>query len=462
MRTASALSGQGRLSEADWRSILESIHDIRGIIGADDDDQNSPSPPPTQSAQQEVDVVFGVVPPITVQQAIARLPPKNRTDQLVLLYFRSRFAAAPYIHTTKFQREYDVFWRDPSTTSLLWVSILASILAMASSISIAKGEDISKECEEAEPDKLATLGMECLVAGDYLSAKPYSIEALLMQGFAEMQKKKEDFSRLWAKFGLLVRLAQRMGYHRDPKYLTNITPFEGELRRRAWFFIEVFDCLFSFQLGMPPIVRDDECDTESPGNRFDLDFDENTMVLPPPRPPTEPTSTLYLCYKSKLCRLLRRVIRYSLSIHPPAYEEILKTDDELHQYHDQMPLTLRIRPVRSYSFTDQSYDIVNRLMLEMMYLKSLCVLHRKYIKFEKENPTYDLSVAPRQLERLKPPTTPRRSTVVMSFTLLTQIATDRGPYALTQPYGSSTSTLNMMRRVSRGVDSTTTSTCCQL
>ncbi|KAI1105088.1 fungal-specific transcription factor domain-containing protein [Jackrogersella minutella] len=372
-----------------WASILESIHDIQGILSNETDGPPTPSPPPEKASPDSPDVVFGKLPPITLSQAVARLPPRSRTDALILVYFRHKFMTAPYIHTTKFQREYDAFWDDPSSASLLWISCLASMLWVAASISRMKGE--SDESEANLPDNLTALATECLVSGDYLSAKPYSIEALLLHSYTELQKAKEIDSSLWAKFGLTARLAQRMGYHRDPKYLSNITPFEGELRRRAFFFIEVFDVLFSFQLGMPPIIRDDECDTEPPSNLFDFDFDENIMALPPSRPATEPTSTLYLSYKSKLCRMLRRVIRIALSIQPPPYEEVIKLDEELHQYHTQVPPSLQIRPIRSYSFTDQTYDIMHRLMLEMMYLKSLCVLHRPYLNREKDNPKYDRS-----------------------------------------------------------------------
>lgn len=382
-----ALGEHSYVGATHWASILESIHDIQGILDNESDDAPTPSPPPQKVCSAGLDVLFGKLPPITLSQAVARLPPRSKTDALILLYFRHKFTTAPYIHTTKFQREYDAFWEDPSSASLLWISCLASMLWVAASISIMKGE--SDESEASMPDNLNALATECLVSGDYLSSKPYCIEALLLHSYTELQKNKEIDSSLWAKFGLVARLAQRMGYHRDPKYLSNVTPFEGELRRRAFFFIEVFDVLFSFQLGMPPVIRDDECDTESPSNLYDSDFDENVMTLPPPRPPTEPTSTLYLCYKSKLCRLLRRVIRYALSIHPPPYEEVLKLDDELHQYHAQVPASLQIKPVRSYSFTDQTYDIMHRLMLEMMFLKSLCVLHRPYLNREKDNPNYD-------------------------------------------------------------------------
>ncbi|KAI3326757.1 hypothetical protein HD806DRAFT_520493 [Xylariaceae sp. AK1471] len=387
---ASTRTGEGNyVGGTHWACILESIHDIQGILDAELDVPSTPSPAPSSHNWPAdcPDLIYGKGEMITHEQAVARLPPQHQTDRLILLYFRHRFTTAPYIHTTKFQKEYDSFWRDPTSVSLLWISCLASILWIATSIALQKGE--SGLSDAPRPDQLSVLAVDCLLSGDYLSAKPYSIEALLLHGFTEMKRKHLVDSSLWAKFGLTARLAQRMGYHRDPKYLSNVTPFEGEIRRRAWFFIEVFDVLFSFQQGVPPIIRDDECDTESPANLYDSDFDENMMVLPPSRPASEPTSTLYLCIKSKLCRILRRILRVTLSIHPPAYEEVLKLNDELHHYHNQVPLPLQIKPIRSYSFTDQTYDIMHRLMLEMMFLKSLCVLHRPYLNREKDNPRYD-------------------------------------------------------------------------
>lgn len=388
----STRTGEGNyVGGTHWASILESIHDIQGILDAELDVHPSPSPSPSRHGwpTESSDLIFGRGEMITHEQAVARLPPQHQTDRLILLYFRHRFTTAPYIHTIKFQREYDSFWRDPKSVSLLWISCLSSILWVATSIALEKGE--SGLSDAPRPDQLSTLAVDCLISGDYLSAKPYSIEALLLHGFTEMRRKHLVDSSLWTKFGLTARLAQRMGYHRDPKYLSNVTPFEGEIRRRAWFFIEVFDVLFSFQQGVPPIIRDDECDTESPSNLYDSDFDENIMVLPPSRPPSEPTSTLYLCLKSKLCRILRRVLRQTLSIHPPPYEEVLKLNEELHHYHSQVPVPLQIKPIRSYSFTDHTYDIMHRLMLEMMFLKSLCVLHRPYLNREKDNPRYDMS-----------------------------------------------------------------------
>lgn len=376
-----------------WASILESIQDIRGLVAAESEGTpSSPSPPPPPSyhlGPEISDIVFSTSS-VTVEQAVSCLPPKARTDQLILLYFRSKLAAASYIHTAKFQREYDAFWERPTSTSLLWISCLASMLCTAGYISMGNGCVIG-ESDPAHPDHMMTLAKSCLVAGNYLSGRPYAIEALMLHGMTEKTRSNEIDLSLWAKFGVLARLAQRMGYHRDPKYIANVTAFEGEMRRRVWFFIEVFDVIFSFQLGLPPIIHSDECDTGPPSNLYDSDFDEHTSVLPPPRPATEPTPVLYLACKFKLCRLLREVIRINSCIRGPTYEEVLTLGDRIHNYRAQIPPPLQIRPVKSYSFTDQSADIVHRLLLEMMYLRSLCVLHRPYLSRDKGSARYEVS-----------------------------------------------------------------------
>ncbi|KAI0543692.1 hypothetical protein F4679DRAFT_590246 [Xylaria curta] len=375
-----------------WASILEGIHDIQGILDADADAHAPPTPsPPPPSFNRAADYpgfMYGKGEMITHQQAVARLPGRHQTDRLILLYFKHRFTTAPYIHAPKFQREYDSFWRDITSVSLLWISCLASILWIATSIALEKGD--SDMSDPPRPEQLGELAVDCLHAGNFLRGGPYSIEALLLNGYTEMRSKHLVDANLWVKFGLTARLAQRLGYHRDPKHLSNVTPFEGELRRRTWSFIEVFDVLFSFQQGVPPIIREDECDTESPSNLFDIDFDEDVMVLPTSRPASEATSTLYLCIKSKLGRILRRVLRLTL-IKPPAYEEVTKLNYELQTYYKQVPLPLQIKPIRSYSFTDQTADIMHRLMLEMMYQRTLCVLNRPYLNREKDNPEYEPS-----------------------------------------------------------------------
>lgn len=231
---------------------------------------------------------------------------------------------------------------------------------------------------------------QALVTGKYQKARPYSVEALLLYAVCKYMREEDPDRDAWMIMGIIARLAMKMGYHRDPRHLTNISPFEGEMRRRTFFIVEIFDLLFSFQAGLPAIIHEEECDTEPPSNLFDTDFDENCRALPPSRPPTDSSPVLYYCYKSGLAKIFRRVIRHALSLKTTSYEETLKLDAELRKKHVDAPPSLQMRPLGS-SVTDPPYMILNRLNIDMLFLKSLCVLHRYYLSHDRSNPEFDYS-----------------------------------------------------------------------
>jgi hypothetical protein len=239
-----------------------------------------------------------------------------------------------------------------------------------------------------DSDDLLNKAGQALVCGKYQDGHPYSIEALLFYSTCKHMEDKHCEKHMWVF--ITARLALRMGYHRDPKILGNISPFEGEMRRRIFSQVEVMDLLLSFQAGLPPVIPEDECDTEPPSNLLDTDFDEDCKVLPPSRPTSDPTAMLYYCEKSRLARLLRLAVRHALSLKNPPFEETMRIDKELRDAHLLVPESLRMRPL-TFSFVDQSYIILHRLNVEVLYLRSTCVLHRKYLVYERSNPSYEYS-----------------------------------------------------------------------
>ena len=231
---------------------------------------------------------------------------------------------------------------------------------------------------------------QALVTGKYQRTKPYSVEATLLYGVCKYYQKTEQDNDAWIIVGVSARLAMKMGYHRDPRHLINISPFEGEMRRRTFCILEAFDLLLSFQAGLPALIQEDECDTEPPSNLFDTDFDEDCKALPPSRPPTDSTPMLYFRYKSKLAKIFRRIYRHALSVKVSSYEETMKLDAELEEVHKAVPPSLRIKPL-ALSFTDQPFMILNRLYADLVYLKSVCVLHRKYLSQNRSDPSFSYS-----------------------------------------------------------------------
>ncbi|KAL7814566.1 hypothetical protein V8C44DRAFT_363529 [Trichoderma aethiopicum] len=376
-----------------WTALVEGIRDIQDMLA----DAGGASPGPEPQPEPEPELLLGAVPPITLNDVVDSLPPRQDADRLILAYFKAKFVAAVFVHTHQFKRRYDAFWADPSSAGFLWLSILFSILSIGamvantreSSSSSATSSSSSSASSSSAPNSrfYMTKSAQCLLAGRYLDGtKRLSVEALLMHAHSRNVQKLDSDSSLWSLYGLAARLAQKQGYHRGTR-TTTMTPFEAEMRRRTWFLIQSTDLLFSFQNGMPPIIADDSCDVRPPTNLLDDDFDEDCAALPPPRPPTDPHPILACIVKSHLCAVMRRVVRHVLSTSPSPYAETLALNGQLDEWHASVPACLRIRTIRDTAFTDPNYTIMHRLMLELMYLKSLCILHRPYLTSHKHDPT---------------------------------------------------------------------------
>ena len=231
---------------------------------------------------------------------------------------------------------------------------------------------------------------QALVAGHYMQARPYSVESVLLYGVCKYVRNDEHDTDAWMTMGISTRLAMKMGYHRDPRHLAKISPFEGEMRRRTFCILEAFDLLLSFQAGVPAMIHEEECDTDPPGNLFDTDFEEDCKCLPASRPPTDSTPMLYYRYKSRLARIFRRIYQHAISFKSSSYEETMSLDAELDMAHKDVPPSLRLKPL-ALSFTDQPYMILNRLYSDLVYLKGVCVLHRNYLSQNKSDPSFDYS-----------------------------------------------------------------------
>jgi hypothetical protein len=111
-----------------------------------------------------------------------------------------------------------------------------------------------------------------------------------------------DGDMAWILAGTIVRIAHKMGYHRDGELL-GLDSFETEMRRRLWWQIIILDtksAMFS-GLGLSPLpVLWDTC---TPQNINDADiFPGCTKKVAPRNGPTEMAFVMLLCeaYKFKL------------------------------------------------------------------------------------------------------------------------------------------------------------------
>ena len=231
------------------------------------------------------------------------------------------------------------------------------------------------------------LTSQCLVLADFTKPGTGTIETLVLYLHSEYSQSKDSEVGTWILVGMIVRLAMRMGYHRDSKPYPSISPFQGEMRRRVWSYVRQADVIFSFQIGLPSMIRSGDCDTGLPRNIYDDEINEDTKELPPSRPRSAPTPVSYMIAKAEIAFAFGQVVEQSHSLNACPYEEVMKLDATLRQVRAQLPSHLRLRPLEE-SAMDPAALIMQRFNLSILYNKGQCVLHRKFLDSARGNPRY--------------------------------------------------------------------------
>jgi len=230
--------------------------------------------------------------------------------------------------------------------------------------------------------------VQCLVNSDYTKSDIYTIETLILYVHGEYNSRWDAEVGIWVIVGMIVRLAMRMGYHRDPSKYPGITPYQGEMRRRIWTFVRQMDTVFSFQLALPSMIRTTDCDTALPRNIFEDEFGPESKFLPPPRSSTEPTPVSYMIAKAQISfefgEILEELNAVNRSV---SYEDILKRDNRLRDLKMNMAPHLRLRPIEECTH-DPATLLMQRFGLDILWQKTMCVLHRKYLARARQNPRY--------------------------------------------------------------------------
>ncbi len=354
-----------------WSAMLEDIEGLRSVIlssegtAIDDDilehEENIGS-----------SLILGSAAPLPLNQVLVQyLPSRQEADRLTAAYFRSRGASAPFIHASQFRRLYQDFWIDPLRTPVLWTAILFSICHVAkNSLSLGKANMFPD-------DRYIVASAHCLALGEYFRPKRFSVESLLLFVQANCLTSLGMSPDSGLIFGLLVRLATRMGYHRDPHRFP-LSAFEREMRRRTWSLCMQLDLLISFQLGLPSNIQYPTWDTRPPKNLQDSDFDEDTKELPPARPDSEVTNILFYIAKHRLMTVFEKILRHNLTLGTKVSTAVDELDTEIKETYSAFPDILHARPMAD-SIVDPPSLVVTRLCVSFIYQKSLCVLHRPYV-----------------------------------------------------------------------------------
>jgi hypothetical protein len=340
------------ISEAHWASVLNDISEVRNFFTThkkqfDDQAEKLKATRPETDNPGGSTLLFGAMKPLTRPEILASLPSKYTTDILVARYFNSYDPATHVLHGPTFQAQYNKHWEDPTKTELVWIAMLFAMMRL-SMLSYHREGDEPPEFRGKAMDMAGSFRnsvAQCLTLADYTKPHRFLIETLVFHLYGDFSQTRDADISIWVLSGVIARLAMRMGYHRDSKMFPNITPFQGEMRRRVWAFVRQADLLFSFQVGMPSMLRTTDSDTDLPRNLYDDDFDEDSKELPPARQISEPTPISYLITKARLTYAFGRVNEHYSAVSSSSYDKVMEIDADLRRGRDLIPDHLQIRPL---------------------------------------------------------------------------------------------------------------------
>jgi hypothetical protein len=326
-------------------------------------------------------------------ELLAAFPSKADSDRLIARYFNAYDPSVHIVHGPSFQKQYDAHWMNPAGTSVVWLGMCYAMMTLALQSYHRAGDEPpdyrGRALELSHEHRRLTA--QCVLLADITQPIAQLLETLVLHVQAEYGRSRDAEPSVLLMTGICVRLAIRMGYHRDPGPHVNISPFMGEMRRRVWIFVRQIDLLISFQFGMPSIVRSDHVDTQAPRNLYDDEMHEDMKELPASRPSFEATPMTYMIAKSRITFTFGRIVERTGSItNQPSYEETMSFDQQLRDIRASHPPLLQMRTFQD-SARDPANLIMQRIGLELVYLRSIFVLHRRFIAKGRDNPRYAYS-----------------------------------------------------------------------
>ncbi|KAI0014531.1 fungal-specific transcription factor domain-containing protein [Xylariomycetidae sp. FL0641] len=195
---------------------------------------------------------------------------------------------------------------DMSSVPLNYQALLFSIFNLAV-ISLSNDEcsQLLGMSRDAAFNQFSTASKSALVRYQYLKNHDMVILQALVLYIASLEGRYDPHG-LWILGGTMVRLAQKMGYHRDGEHF-GLDAYETEMRRRIWWQVIAQDAKHTIGAGLNHSLMPPQWDTKVPQNLNDADiFPGSTEPVQAREGPTE----------MAFCHLIYEFMKFVHSSHP--------------------------------------------------------------------------------------------------------------------------------------------------
>jgi hypothetical protein len=249
----------------------------------------------------------------------------------------------------------------------MWVGLLFSVMTIPA---LLQQQDAGAGVPATESrdmmETYRTLTIYCLIAGDYLHPTRYTIETLILHFAVDQNVNVDTNVGNWILIGVVIRIALRMGLHRDPSHWPNIQLAQAELRRTLWMVLYQMDFFTSTEVGLPRIIKDSQCDTHPPT------LNDSTDTL---QPVTDPVPVVHIIYRHTIIKVAAEIYDATEAAKPSS-DTITVLAAKLDAAVNEIPGWLRYKSLEA-SITDNPVTILHRIVLDVLIHKAIYLLYRR-------------------------------------------------------------------------------------
>lgn len=273
-------------------------------------------------------------PGCTTPEVSSLIPQQGTCDLLLELYVDTFESAIRILHIPSFYQGYRQYWDNPDSISDAFLCKL--LLAMAIGTLFAPASPSAGQLADMRSQALAWIhhGQQWLFRKIVLDAQ-LNLDILQVGCLLLLCRHTSPTAigdrHIWLSEDYLVRMAMKLGLHRDP-HIHNLATLgtEVEVRRRLWVTLLELSLQASLDAKLPaPLPSDGGFDTELPANLSDTDLGSvATPCHPKPRSVFTHSTMQILLAETQIIRIRILNLLYSPTTSIP-YQEALKLSSEL-------------------------------------------------------------------------------------------------------------------------------------
>ncbi|KAF5009747.1 hypothetical protein FDECE_4093 [Fusarium decemcellulare] len=276
-----------------WGIIHENLKEMRQVIEAEtpEDSQDLLSPDTTRIDDEHVDLLLNGISSMQLDDLVPLPVHVFRLWQIFVERVNplTKLVHVPTLQPVVIEAVTNHMNVSKNSQALLFAIYLSSVVSMTDKecrtmLDMPRDEALGRFTKGV---KAALTKSNFLVNYDMVTLQALVLYLICLQG-------RSNHDAVWVLSGVVIRIAHKMGLHRDGDTL-GLSPFEAEMRRRVWWQIITLDSTYASTSGLrDTTLLPSSWDTKAPHNIDDADFSPRSTEIQSHDGPTEMAFCLIL------------------------------------------------------------------------------------------------------------------------------------------------------------------------